>query len=226
MILALDSSTAWSGVGLYDENEGVVVDERIWRTGTEHCRQLMPEIDGALRAHGVGRADLTGVAVALGPGTFNGLRVATTTAKLIAHGLGRPLVGVDTLELHAAVALGTGMLVRPLLDAARGELATALFRAGTRLERLEEDRIAAPSSLPAPTEPTLFVGELAPAWREALRQADGPVVLATPAQCVRRPGLLAELALDRLRRGEVDDAASLAPLYLRQPHITPPRARG
>jgi tRNA threonylcarbamoyladenosine biosynthesis protein TsaB len=118
------------------------------------------------------------------------------------------------------------MLVRAVLDAARGELATALFRAGARLERLEEDRIAEPSSLPAPTEPTLFVGELPPAWREALGRAGGPVVLATPAQCVRRPGLLAELALERLRRGEGDDAASLAPLYLRQPHITPPRARG
>jgi len=153
------------------------------------------------------------------------VHVATTTGKLIAHALGRPLIGVDTLEVHAAVALGTGMLVRALLDAARGELATALFRAGARLERLEEDRLAPPESLAAPAEPTLFVGELPKAWRESPWPSDGPVVLATPAQCVRRPGLLAELALDRLRRGEVDDAASLAPLYLRRPHITPPRGR-
>jgi tRNA threonylcarbamoyladenosine biosynthesis protein TsaB len=226
VILALDSSTAWAGVGLYDENEGVLLEERIWRTGTDHCRQLMPEVDAALRAHGVARGDVAAVAVAVGPGTFNGVRVATTTGKLIAHALGRPLIGVDTLELHAAVALGTGMLVRALLDAARGEIATALFRAGARLERLEEDRIALPSSLISPpAEPTLFVGELPDRWREMLRPAGERAVLATPAQCVRRPGLLAELAIERLRRGEVDDAASLAPLYLRQPHITPPRAR-
>jgi tRNA threonylcarbamoyladenosine biosynthesis protein TsaB len=225
VILALDSSTAWSGVGLYDENEGVVVEERVWRTGADHGRALMPEVDRALRAHGLDRVALTAVAVALGPGTFNGVRVATTTAKLIARGLGCRLVGVDTLELTAAVALGTGMLVRPLLDAARGELATALFRAGDRLGRIEADRIAAPSSLTAPTEPTLFVGELPRAWRAELALAGGAVRLATPAQCVRRPGLLAELALDRLRRGEADDPAALAPLYLRQPHITPPRKR-
>jgi tRNA threonylcarbamoyladenosine biosynthesis protein TsaB len=225
VILALDSSTAWAGVGLYDEGERVSLDERVWRSGAEHGRELMPEVDGALRAHGVPRDAIGAVAVAVGPGTFSGVRVATTTAKLIAHGLGRPLIGVDTLELHAAVALGTGRLVRVVLDAARGELATALFRAGQRLERLEEDRIAAPSSLLAPTdEPTLFVGELPSAWR-AEPPAGEWAVLATPAQCLRRPGLLAELAAERLRRGEVDDAASLAPRYLRQPHITPPRAR-
>jgi len=55
VILALDGSTAWSGVGLYDENQGVLLDERIWRTGTDHCRRLLPEVDGALRAHGLER---------------------------------------------------------------------------------------------------------------------------------------------------------------------------
>src|SRR5688572_14231058 len=126
------------GVGLYDEIEGVVVEERVWRGGIDHCRQLLPEVDAALRAHEMTRADVGAVAVALGPGTFNGVRVGVTTAKLIAYGLGRPIVGVDTLELYAGRLRGR---VRPLLDAARGEVATALFSDG---RRLEDDRVASP----------------------------------------------------------------------------------
>jgi tRNA threonylcarbamoyladenosine biosynthesis protein TsaB len=221
VILAIDSSTAWMGVGLYDETEGVVVEERIWRGHTNHCRLLLPEVDAALRAHGLTRPDIGAIAVAGGPGTFNGVRVGVTTAKLIAYALGRPVVGVDTLEVHAAGLCG---LVRPLLDAARGEVATALFRDG---RRLEDDRIASTDELfVEPDEPTLFVGELKPAWRAALERVGGRASVATPAQCLRRPGVLAELAARRLARGESDDAKTLVPLYLRQPHITPPRVAG
>jgi tRNA threonylcarbamoyladenosine biosynthesis protein TsaB len=221
VILAIDSSTAWMGVGLYDEVEGVVVEERVWRGGFDHCRQLLPGVDAALHAHGMTRANVGAIAVALGPGTFNGVRVGVTTAKLIAYGLGLPIVGVDTLELHAAGVRG---LVRPLLDAARGEVATALFRDG---RRLEEDRVASTEELfVEPAEETLFVGELKPEWRTALERIGGRASVASPARCLRRPGVLAELAAARLARGESDDAATLAPLYLRQPHITPPRVAG
>ena len=215
MILAIDSSTAWMGIGLYEDG---VVEERVWRVGSDHSRQLMPAIDAALRAHGVERASLSAVAVALGPGTFNGVRVGVTTAKLIAYGLGKPIVGVNTLEVYAAGRRG---LVRPVLDAARGEVATALFRDGTRVE---EDRIATPEELfVEPGEETLFVGELKAEWRQTLEAVGGRAVVATPARCLRRPGLLAELGAVRLARGESDDVAALAPVYLRQPHITPPR---
>jgi tRNA threonylcarbamoyladenosine biosynthesis protein TsaB len=210
VLLAIDSSTAWMGVGLYDELAGVVVEERIWRVDREHSLQLMPAMDAALRAHGLGRETVSGIAVAVGPGTFNGVRVGVTTAKLLSYGLGVPIAGVNTLEVHAAPFRG---VVRAVLDAARGEVATALFRDGVRVE---EDRIASPDELF--DEEALFVGELKPEWRERLGDR-----AASPALCARRPGVLAELAAARLARGDADEAATLVPVYLRQPHITPPR---
>jgi tRNA threonylcarbamoyladenosine biosynthesis protein TsaB len=218
VILALDSSTAWIGVGIYDEIQGVLLQERVWRSGIDHNRQLLPAVEEALRAGGLSRHDLTAVAVARGPGTFNGVRVGVTTAKLIAYGLDLPIVGVDTLELQAASEHG---LVRPILDAARGEVATALFRDGARLE---DDRVTSPDELfVEPDEPTLFVGELKPEWRQRLAAIGGRATVASPAACARRPGLLAEIAAARLAHGEADDAATLTPLYLRQPHISPAR---
>src|SRR2546428_767378 len=101
MLLALDSSTAWAGVAPYDVGHPTVVDGRVWRSGTDHCAQLIPTIDDAMRRHGIARRDLEGVVVAIGPGTFNGVRVGVSTAKGIAAGLGVPIVGIETLAVYA-----------------------------------------------------------------------------------------------------------------------------
>lgn len=217
MLLAIDTSTAFAGICLVDQATGEVVDERVWRTGTGHSEQLIPAVDAALRLHGLGPEALTAVAVAVGPGTFNGVRVAVATAKLIASARALPLIGVDTLELYARSA-PIGLLVRPLLSAARGEAATALFRDGARLE---EDTIVGPADLfVEPSEATLFTGELTTEWRAAIGTLGADAILASPAQAVRRPSALAEIALERLSRGETDDPAALQAIYLRPPHIT------
>ena len=68
---------------------------------------------------------------------------------------------------------------------------------------------------------TLFCGDLLPASRRKLAEMVGPMALfVSPLACVRRAGLLAELASQRLERGEVDDPLTLEPLYLRRPNIT------
>lgn len=221
MLLAIDTSTAWAGVCLFDAAARRVVDERVWHTGTNHTEQLIPAIDGALRQHTLAPADVTAVAVAVGPGTFNGVRVAASTAKMLARARRLPLVGVHTLELYAAQARGSGLLVRPLLGAARGEAATALWRAGDTVERLEEDRIAGPGELfRPPAEPTLFTGELTDEWRAAVLALGPNARLAGSAQAVRRPAVLAELAAERIAAGRTDDPAALQAVYLRPPHIT------
>jgi tRNA threonylcarbamoyladenosine biosynthesis protein TsaB len=224
VLIAIDTSTAWCGVALYDPAAGALLEERIWRTGADHARQLLPEIDAAVRAQGLRARDLTGVGVALGPGTFNGVRVAVSTAKLLGQALGLPVVGVETLELYAQAWRGSGLLVRPILGAARGEVGTALWRAGDQLERLEPTRLAAPDELLVPPDqPTLFVGELEESWRARVGQLGRLARLAGPDQTVRRPGALAALAVERLARGQADRLEALEPIYLRPPHITRPR---
>src|SRR5205814_4646270 len=111
---------------------------------------------------------------------------------LLAQALGIPVAGVETLELYALAWRGSGLLVRPILGAARGEVGTALWRAGAELERLEETRLAALDDLlVAPAEPTLFVGELEPAWRDRVAAQGQGAWLADPGQALRRPGALA-----------------------------------
>lgn len=224
MLLGFDTSTAWAGVCLYDAERRAIVHEWMWYSGTRHNEQLLPTVDAALKWHGLAIDAISAVGVAIGPGTFNGVRVAVATAKLLARARGLPLVGVDTLEVYAAQAQGSGLLVRPLLGAARAEAATALWRAGAQLERLEPDRIAAPDELfRPPGEPTLFTGELTDEWRAAIETLGPNALIATPAQAARRPSALLQLAVARLESGQPDDASTLQALYLRPPHITQTR---
>ena len=64
-------------------------------------------------------------------------------------------------------------------------------------------------------KPTLVAGELTAAERQTLARKRRNVLLASPAQSIRRPAVLAELAWERLKAGQADEINSLAPIYLR-----------
>ena len=63
-------------------------------------------------------------------------------------------------------------------------------------------------------KPVIICGEMSADERHRLARKFNNVTLASPAQCVRRPGLLAELAWQKWQDGKIDPAAGLAPIYL------------
>jgi tRNA threonylcarbamoyladenosine biosynthesis protein TsaB len=63
-------------------------------------------------------------------------------------------------------------------------------------------------------KPTIICGEMTSDERQLLARKFKNVSLASPAQCVRRPAILAEIAWERWQAGKVDVAAALAPIYL------------
>src|SRR5688572_6448874 len=99
LLLAIDTSTAYAGVALYD---GGVRTELVWWAGRNHARQLMPTVRGALEQLGRRPEDLAVVAAARGPGSFTGLRVGLAAAHGLAFALGLPLYGVGSLDVLAA----------------------------------------------------------------------------------------------------------------------------
>jgi tRNA threonylcarbamoyladenosine biosynthesis protein TsaB len=74
MLLAVDTSTLWIGLALYDESQ--VLAETIWHTENHHTIELVPSIDNLLRRCKVTPADLQVLAVATGPGSFTSLRIS------------------------------------------------------------------------------------------------------------------------------------------------------
>ena len=169
-ILAIESSACAASVALVED--GRLLAQNLQHAGLTHSRTLLPMLHGLLDGLGLKVADVDKIAVAHGPGSFTGIRIGVATAKGLAWAAERPLVGVSSLEAmaHQAKHLGPGLLC-PAMDARRGQVYNALFRAeGERLLRLTEDRAIAIEDLFAQTDhkgPYLLVGDgaaLCHAW--------------------------------------------------------------
>jgi tRNA threonylcarbamoyladenosine biosynthesis protein TsaB len=236
MLLALDTSTSSAGLALVAQSDAPrTVAEHNWEVGQRHSVELLPRLEALLAGAGVRWDQLTGMAVATGPGSFNGLRVALSTAKALCLALGLPLYGVPTLDVAAWGYAYADAPLWALLEAGRGQLYTARYFApaasaeewgplgGYELLRPEELAMRIGDE----QRGALLVGEWRPGTRTALEAllADAAVRFASPL-ALRRGVWLAELALARAARGLRDDPASLEPLYLRRPAITSSTKRG
>jgi tRNA threonylcarbamoyladenosine biosynthesis protein TsaB len=167
--------------------------------------------------------DLSGVAVATGPGSYSGVRVGLSTAKGLAYALKIPLWGVPSLDVLAfQQAAVTAAQVCAVLTLGRGRVAWALYRTrGTRWERLTPYMSGTPQDLAQLIKEhesniaTMFCGEITQDTARVLTEALGDEVAIAPAAAgVRRAGYLAELAVQRASRGESEDPATLQAIYL------------
>ena len=241
MLLSIDTSSRYGGVAL-SGSDGQVAEARMWRSTASHTAQLMPAVAGLLTARGIRAAELTAVAVALGPGPFSALRVGVSAAKGLAMAGGFPIIGADTLLLEAWRYLDQRYLDRTIygpppgrrgpvswLDAGRNEVAAGSF--GGRGQRLTDDRVASPAELlqqdaEGPLA-SIYCGEAAWARRQEIvaLTEDRPGCMVMPWTPADRLWALAEVAARRLEEGQSDDLTTLQPYYLRMPTIGAPRRR-
>jgi tRNA threonylcarbamoyl adenosine modification protein YeaZ len=226
MQLAIDTSTDTASLALVED--GQVLAELTWRCGQNHTRQLLPNLEHLLKQSQLSPKSLSGIIVARGPGSYNGLRVGISTAKGLALSYGIPIVGISSLEAEAYQYAETGLPVCPIFDAARGEIATALYqRKNKEWRQLAAEHITTVEALCARiTSKTVFCGDFMPAIAPQLKkQLNQKAVIPSPLTGLRRASFLAELGLKRLEAGDYDDLATLQALYLRRPPITQAKHR-
>ncbi len=219
MLVALDTSTAIASYALYGP-DGLVA-ETTWRTHRDQTAQLLPGVHKMLQLQNITPADLTGLAVAIGPGSFNGLRVGVSTAKGIALALGLPLFGFSSPDIVAYQHSYLDGDLWAVIEAGRGRLGVAAYRVKNGISERQSDyfNLSVEELAVKITQPTFIVGELNVVQAKYL--AANLPVLATvlpSAMGLRRAGYLAEMGWQRLQTGSVgDDIASLQPIYLHQP---------
>jgi tRNA threonylcarbamoyl adenosine modification protein YeaZ len=226
MQIAIDTSTDIASLALVQDDE--IIAELTWRCGQNHSAQLLPGLDYLLQRAKLSLDSATGIIVARGPGSYNGLRVGISTAKGLAFSLGIPLVGISTLAVAAYQQAEPGLPVCPIFNAGRGEIAAALYqKKGENWTQLVAEHITALDALCTEiTTKTVFCGEYIPAVAgEIKKRLKQKAVIAPPAARLRRAGFLAELGLKRLKAGDYDNPVTLQPLYLRGPAITQPKHR-
>ncbi len=214
MLLAVDSSTQFIGMALYDG--AMVISEMTWKTANHHSVEISPAIKAMLQRSQVKPEQLTALGVASGPGSFTSLRIGMAVVKGLALALHIPVIGVPTLDILAAGVPPEKSPVVAVLQAGRRNIACQKY-----LYKKEEWRPDGDPSLMTVHDleqeirtPTWVVGELDGDDRQLLKRRWKNVHVASPAESVRRPAVLAEIAWNRFQAGKVDDPATLAPIYI------------
>jgi tRNA threonylcarbamoyladenosine biosynthesis protein TsaB len=232
IVLGIDTATAVASAAVV-EDERLVVEETgagVRESGNgatshrgNHAEILLPLIDKLLDSTGLRLTDLSALAVAIGPGSFTGLRIGLSTVKGLAYGSETPVVGVPTLAAVAARVNDGAGFICPFLDARKKEVYAALFyRRGKTLERVSDDVAATPETVVEAVrrltrgEPCLFIGDGTRTYASAVKDSFGESGRLTLGE--NYPSVasaVAFLAEEKLLREERDPVGPLTPLYLR-----------
>lgn len=217
LILGIETSTPNSSVCLATE-VGVEASASLG-TRNSHGEFLAPAIRFCLDSAGLTMDNIAGVAVSLGPGLFTGMRVGIATAQTIAHARRLPVIGMNSLDLLAFPVRHARRLVCSVLDARRGELFWAFYRAAPGgVQRTTEFRVGPPQKLAgeieAVREEVVCVGDGALANATLLESTGAEV--GSPSMASPQAAALAELALPRFLREDTQRPEELQPIYIRK----------
>lgn len=219
MILAIDTATRSAGLAILDPEREVVLAEHAWRSRVNHTVELTPHLQSMLATQGLTTEDLTGIVVVRGPGSFTGLRIGMSVGKALAYAHAIDIVAVPTPDVIAHAHPDRSLPLWAILEAGRGRVVAARYPVDGPAPAEDDYTITSIAKLAAEIdEPALFSGELDRADIQKLKQVLGEsVIVASPANRLRRPAHLAEIGWRRLQAGQTDDPFTLAPIYLHRP---------
>jgi tRNA threonylcarbamoyladenosine biosynthesis protein TsaB len=208
-VLAVETSALAGGAALVDGDR--VTGQYLLDVRLTHSERLMVAVDRLLADAGWTPRDLEGLAVAVGPGSFTGLRVGISAIKGLGLALGIPIAAVPTLDAMAASLPFAALPVCPVLDARKNEVYASRYRwDGSAMRREWEYLAVAPADLAQRLgEPTVLLGD------GAGLIASPHARLAPPSHQAPSPACVALLGHARLTAGDIVAAADLVPIYLR-----------
>jgi len=216
-LLAIDTSTEQAGLGLTDGQRTV---ESSWWAGRNQTVSVLAQIDRLVELAGTTARDVAAIAVATGPGMFNGLRVGVSVAKGLHLGTGAGLIGVSTFEVTAEPFRGLGFQLIAVIEAGRGRLVWQLD--GEPGNPVNGTVAELADVLRQHTGRVLVAGDLSADHAQLLTSVPGAVIPA-PFARIRRPAVLAGIGWARFRARAFDDPEALAAVYV---HSVPTPARG
>lgn len=228
LILALETSTLTASVALLEaplredasfRGEKILAEYTLNLPGT-HSERLMPAIDRLLQEASLSTCEIQGIALALGPGSFTGLRIGVSTVKGLAYALQVPVAGVPTLDALAQNVRFASSLICPVLDARKKEVYAALFRGNGEgeLKKISEDWVLSPEKLCSRmAEKTIFLGNGVEVYGETFKKILGPQALfAPPELSLPRAVHVARLSLPKFKSSRTLDVFSFTPVYVRR----------
>jgi len=217
-ILALESSALAASVAICEDES--LVAQSFQKTGLTHSATLMPMAEDMLKNAGWSLDEVDVIAVAVGPGSFTGLRIGVSAAKGLAWALDKPCAACSTLESMAWQVAHMGGHICPVMDARRAQVYNARFAAENGcIARLTEDRAISLDELAEEVKGTgekqVLVGDGALLCYNKFQQLGIPSVMAPEHLRFQTAWGVARQALELSKVGKLVSASALAPEYHR-----------
>lgn len=215
LYLALETSTRNCSVALFNGARLLAIKEE-HSDQYIHSEKLHLFIESLMAEAGFKMADLEGIAVGAGPGSYTGLRIGVASAKALAYALQIPLVSALGTELLVQEVLGSstideGATLLPMIDARRMEVYTASYHLKNKQWSEVEAKIIDENSFSDLEGPIYYFGDGAAKCQEVLNQAKFHF-LDLPFPSAKAFG---SLAPDLFESGKTVDIAYFEPFYLK-----------
>jgi tRNA threonylcarbamoyladenosine biosynthesis protein TsaB len=216
--LAIECATETVGLALLDGEK--ILAEFYVGPGRHHAELLLPALEKLLELSGISMEKIDLLACTTGPGSFTGVRMGVSTVKGLALALGKPIVGVSTLETLALNTFPAPGLVCTLLDARRDQVYAGLYRMGpdgfpeaVTPEQLT-DIVQLLRDLPA--DGVGFVGDGAVRYRSRIIESRSGQSVPSGNRLHRlHASAVGVIAIHHYSQGRVEDPLTFLPKYLR-----------
>lgn len=225
MILAVDTASRWTGIALFDPQQGALIEERGWVSVKRQTVELGEAVANLLTDTGVRTEQLTGLVSAIGPGSYTGLRIGLGFLKgisLVHNQL--PIVGVYTHDIVAAMLpdLNSSRELIVTVEAGRKRILTARYtkQADSSWERMGSfDNPTWPELIEQINNPVYIAGEVSPEGQVLVQEtgSDPDLIQLVTHLTGRSAGTLARLGWQKLQMDDIPSPLEITPYYLRSP---------
>ena len=204
LILGIDTSTKICTCSIFDSENGIIAETSL-SVKKNHSNIVMPMIDNLFKISDLTINDIDKIAVAIGPGSFTGVRIALGIAKGLAMALNKPLIAVNELDILEAIADGNENEIIPLIDA-RKERVYYKYQ-----NKYVDDYLINLISNFDKNKKYIFVGDGAINYKNILKDNLGDNAIILPMyNSFPRASILCELALNK----EEANIYTLEPEYI------------
>jgi len=213
-ILAIDTSCTVATAAVMDDNKLLgeyYIDDKL-----THSQKLMPMIDALLTELGLSAKDIDVFAVSTGPGSFTGLRIGIATAKGLAAGSGKDMVGVSTLKAMAYRHQMCSYDIMPMIDARNAQVFCGKYKFEDGCKTLLEPQVKnIDDIINEISTPTLVMGDGAVKNIKALA-ANKNILFAPPHLNMPSAAAVASAAMDEIKESGTSSPDEVNAVYIRK----------
>ncbi len=224
LILSIETATRTCSVAVHEN--GTLLAACSYYLDKSHSNLLVPSIKSLVADCGYEQNALSAVAISMGPGSYTGLRIGTSTAKGLCFALDIPLIAINTLE---ALAYGVsrynteGQWLCPMLDARRMEVYTMLLDDHFRIVEETHPQVVEPSSFDdhLNARSILFFGNGADKCRKIIQNSNARFLDHVEPNASE----VGYLAWQKFQKTQFEDLAYFEPFYLKEFQATKPKVK-